>query len=192
MTSERWRCFVAVPVPSAVRTALAAAVDGWRRRPDLSGLRWSAPDRWHLTLAFLGNVTPSEADDVARAIDRVVATLQPIRSGTSGLGGFPRASGARVAWMGVEDAAGALARATVLLRAELQVEDGAAFRPHLTLARARSQPVDLRTWISDAGSDVPRVRFDMDRVELIRSHLGSGSRYEILHVVRMGAAVAHA
>ena len=61
MSDERWRCFVAVPIGEALRRDLAAAVEGWRIRPDLAGLRWTEPQSWHVTLAFLG---PIEASSV--------------------------------------------------------------------------------------------------------------------------------
>ena len=41
MSVERWRCFVAIPIGEALRADLRAAVEGWRRREDLAGMRWA-------------------------------------------------------------------------------------------------------------------------------------------------------
>ena len=49
------RLFVAVWPPADVVTRVAALP-----RPDVAGLRWTAPDHWHVTLRFLGSVPAAE------------------------------------------------------------------------------------------------------------------------------------
>ena len=48
------RAFLALEVPAAVKTQLAAAQEELRR--ELPRARWTRPDGWHLTLKFLGEV----------------------------------------------------------------------------------------------------------------------------------------
>ena len=190
MTDERWRCFVAVRTPDAVRAPLAAAVARWRSRADLDGLRWVPDDRWHLTLAFLGAITPEAAARAASAIDDVARDMPLVRTEAGAIGGFPSSAAARVAWLGVGDPAGEIGRAASALAGVLGIEQ-APLHPHLTLARARSRLIDLRPWIAEEADGLPRVPFVVDRVELIRSHLGAGSRYETLHTALLRAG-AHA
>jgi RNA 2',3'-cyclic 3'-phosphodiesterase len=186
MSDERWRCFVAVPLGEPLRRELAAAVDDWRRRPDLAGLRWTDPGSWHVTLAFLGSIEASSITnhvaDLADAVDRhAPACLE-----TAGVGGFPSAARARVAWYGVADLDGALAALAADVRRAAGVESS-EFRGHVTLARTRRDPVDLRAWVRDA--EAPAGELAVDRVELMRSHLGRRpARYEVVESFSLGDA----
>lgn len=185
--TDSWRCFVAVPMGQELTAALAPLLDEWRGRPDLVGLRWSEPDAWHLTLAFLGDTAAADVPRLAAALEAArgheVGVLR-----TSGLGGFPSMSRARVAWCGVTDPAGRLGTLAEAVCHALALPVGDPFRPHVTLARARSAPVDLRPWASSASALDSRVH--VDRVELMRSHLGQGpARYEVLTSVPLGVPI---
>ncbi len=187
MTTERWRCFVAVPIGEALREDLRVAVDAWRARDDLAGLRWTDPDGWHVTLAFLGPTDPGSVPLLSERLASVANAHEPTSSTTGGLGGFPTPSRARVAWYGIEDGAGRLARVAADVAAALGLEATRPLRPHLTLARARHEPVDLRPWLASASA--PRGMLAADRIELMRSHTGRGpARYETLATMKLGVS----
>ena len=40
---ERWRCFIAVPLPPGLRVDLTDVVSAWRGEPDGLDLRWTDP-----------------------------------------------------------------------------------------------------------------------------------------------------
>jgi 2'-5' RNA ligase len=186
MSDERWRCFVAIPLGEELRTDLAAAVDEWRARPDLAGLRWSDAASWHVTLAFLGSIEPAVVRDLKARLADAVDAHALVQRPTGGVGGFPSAARSRVAWYGVGDPDGALADLAGDVRRAAGVED-AAFRGHVTLARARRGPVDLRAWVQDA--DAPAGVLGVNRVQLMRSRLGRGpAQYEVLESFALGAA----
>lgn len=186
MSDAAWRCFVAVPLGDEVRAALGAAVDGWRARDDLAGLRWAEPGGWHLTLAFLRAVDPGQVRAIEAAVAATAARHLPWRARTGGLGGFPSAARARVAWYGVADADGRMAMLAADLHAALGLDVVGPFRAHVTLARGRRDPVDLRSWI--AATSAPTGELRVDRLELMRSHLGGGpARYETLATAALGA-----
>ena len=186
MSTERWRCFVAVPLGEELRRELALAADGWRLRPELVGLRWTDPASWHVTLAFLGPIDPPAAADLGPRLDVVAAGQAPILLPSAGVGAFPTAARARVAWYGVADPDGALAALAGHVRQATRL-DGGVFRAHVTLARARHESVDLRPWVRDAGA--PSGELTVDRIELMRSHLRRGpARYEVLHSSAVGVA----
>ena len=55
------RLFVAIWPSEAAREALSHTVDEARQAaPDV---RWQPPERWHITLAFLGPADPAKATD---------------------------------------------------------------------------------------------------------------------------------
>lgn len=98
-----------------------------------------------------------------------------------GVGAFPMPARGRVAWYAVDDADRRLADLAHDLGAALRVEVGDPFRPHITLARARRGPVDLRPWLADAAEAAPVATIAVDRIELMRSHLRRGpAAYETL------------
>lgn len=135
------RLFTALEVPEAVRELLDAAVAPLRdRHPELT---WTSRDGWHLTVAFLGEVTvPSE--DVAAVLATVAGAATPIRLSLAAPGRFGR----RVLWVGVRDepvgAVTALGAAVqqALADADLPV-DRKDVRPHLTIARAGRRRADI-------------------------------------------------
>ena len=184
MTDERWRCFVAVPIDDVLRHDLRIAAESWGAHSDLAGLRWTDADAWHVTLAFLG---PTESETVPALIERlaVVADAHELSSSTTrGLGAFPGAARARVAWYGIEDPEARLARLAADVAAALGLDASRRLRPHVTLARARRQPVDLRPWLSSASA--PEGTLKTDEIQLMRSHTGTGpARYETLAAMKL-------
>ena len=60
------------------------------------------------------------------------------------------------------------------------------FRAHITLARARREPIDLRAWLAEAATSAPEGELTVDHVQLMRSHLGPrGARYETLESLEL-------
>lgn len=130
------RVFVAVELPERVVEALAA----WR--PRLDGLRPVAPESLHLTLAFLGERSPAEADAAARVVRRAAV---PVGGLSLGAGRWLPSRRPRVLAVEVADptgALGALQRAVVEgLAAAIGFEaERRAFLPHVTVARVSSGP----------------------------------------------------
>ena len=127
-----WRCFIALrPDPAA-----AAALDrlAGRLRRQTSGSRRVARDDLHLTLAFIGVLTPECALRIACLLAQ--HDPAPFRWRIDRLGRFERA---RVAWAaGPDDRRLSALAADVrhLLDAEAVTYDRRAFVPHVTLLRA--------------------------------------------------------
>ncbi len=184
--TDRWRCFVAAPLGADLRTELATAVESWTPHP---ALRWSAPESWHLTLAFLGSIDATAATGVRATVSKVGLRHGPMRLEGSGIGAFPLASRARVIWYGVGDPDGHLAALAADLAASLELESGSPFRPHVTLARVRRGSADLRGWLVAASASAPAGSVEVDRLDLMRSHLGHGvPRYETVATFELGGA----
>ena len=179
---ERWRCFVAVPIGETLRVELAVAVDALRARAtaEVDELRWTEPEAWHLTLAFLGPISPDAVPALAASMTGVAVTHPPFVVPTGGLGAFPSRRDVRVLWYGVTDRSRRLAELAVEVRNAVGLEASAPFRAHLTLARARGdRGSPLAPVIRDAV--FPTGVLNVDRLVLFRGHLGAGPpRYESL------------
>jgi RNA 2',3'-cyclic 3'-phosphodiesterase len=167
------RLFVAVAIPDEVAGELEGAVAPLRAAwPDL---RWTRPEAWHLTLAFLGEVNETVVPQLTPRLERAAARHPSISLALGGAGAFPGAARARVLWTGVHGerrALGALAQsvAAAARRAKAPpAEEGRRFQPHLTLARCRA-PVDARDLVAGL-SGYAGSPWTAQEIYLIRSHL---------------------
>jgi 2'-5' RNA ligase len=178
------RLFVAVVPPPEVLTGLGTAVTPHQAEPAAHrDLRWTGPEDWHVTLAFLGDVPGPVAAGLAPALERTAAGHRPFPLALAGAGAFPAAPHARVLWCGLDGDHAALAAlaasvADAVTRAGAAPPDaGRPFRPHLTLARSggRAQ-ADVRDLVT-ALSGYASPSWPVDRIQLIDSHPGGRPRY---------------
>ena len=145
------------------------------------------PRNIHLTLHFFGQVRPDVAMDVMERAGQRISGLSLFTVRIQGIGAFPGPGRARVLWLGIDrgsveirSVAGIIAEAVDA--AGLQ-RDHRPFRPHLTIARAKKKPVDIR------GADLDFVisPCTMDRVVLFQSRLTPrGPIYTVLKENRFG------
>ena len=135
------RVFLAIEPPQRIRDAIAGLL------PILPpGMRPSREGQFHLTLAFLGDVPDARLPALAEALIGSCAPLAALRLTPRGLGAFPSAASARVAWVGIEGEGLRSLRdevARAARRAGCPPGDD-RFAPHVTIARARGAGVDLR------------------------------------------------
>ncbi len=170
--------FFAVDPSEEARADLAAHLAPLLEAPGAP--RWTAPDRWHLTLLFLGAVPEECVQPLVSAAAPAVEVAPPMDLRLAGGGRFGSLRRPQVAWSGLDgdvaplvDLAARLAGAARALR--LPVEDR-PFRPHLTLGRWRPrQPADgtLTDRLSGYRGPVWPVR----EVRLVESRLGPHPEY---------------
>lgn len=137
-----------------------------RTRPALPGLAWVAPELWHITLAFYGDVPEAEAEAHRARVSAAVKGCRPVELQLLGGGAFPDRRSPRVLWAGIS---GDIPRLAALAR-EMSVDDR-PFHPHLTLARLRRRPEDASALL-DALGHVDGPRFMADSVVLMHSEAG--------------------
>ena len=177
------RLFVALLPPPQVLAELEAAVVSLR--PGWPGLRWAAQDRWHVTLAFLGEVSEARLDGLRDRLGRAAGRHESVQVRIGRGGAFPSAAKARVLCAHIEGEATALAglrglAASVAAGARRAgappPDEGRRYRPHVTLARSRT-PADLRPLVG-ALSGFCGSAWNSAYVELIQSQAGPQPRYD--------------
>jgi 2'-5' RNA ligase len=140
------RLFVAVALDEAARSACAAAA--MRLRDEGFAARWTPPEGYHLTVAFLGAVDAARSAEVEDAMHGAAADLAPLDVPLDALGAFPNPRRARIVWAGPARPVEAFAHACGAVRHRFGAL-GFAFDEHtdahVTLAR------------SDGGSPLPSV-----------------------------------
>lgn len=168
------RLFAGLELPPDTRQMLDLLRGG------IDGAKWRREDQFHLTLRFIGEVEPQQADDIRMALDDVAFRAFTVR--LSGLGLFGRMPVPRVLWVGVEDPAPLRHLhdriGQRLLRLGLAPE-GRKYSPHVTLAHLKGRPRRLRRWLADHEA-FTAPPFKAASFALFRSHLlAEGARYEV-------------
>jgi 2'-5' RNA ligase len=163
------RLFVAVWPPADIADALADLP-----RPEVSGVRWTTREQWHVTLRFLGQVAADALDGVTDAFGRIdVGSAGPVSVEMGPATACLGRGVLQVPVQGLDE----LARVTVQATAGVgQPPDDRPFHGHLTLARARGRRGDLRRL---RGTPLA-ARWKVTELTLVAStpHR-EGSRYEV-------------
>jgi 2'-5' RNA ligase len=177
------RLFVAVTPPAEVLDDLDAAVTAARAgRGDRRDLRWTGPEDWHVTLAFLGEVPGPVAERLAPQLEQAAAGAEPFPLALAGAGAFPAPVRARVLWCGLGGDRSALAALAAAVAAATTragaapPDDGRPFSPHLTLAYYPRPPADAGDLVTVLGAYAGPAWL-VDGIQLIESRTGRRPRY---------------
>lgn len=188
------RTFVAIELARRQRDALAALQRGLSAAAGFAPVR---PERFHLTLKFLGEIDAAQCATIESELERIRAA--PIELRFSGLGAFPSRARPRVVWVGVRAATergepspsaelGAPVALTALAefvdRATRSIAPDKPFAPHVTIARSKSPTARLPSaFFEQTVSDEP---FRVSEFVLYRSTLSTtGAEHEVLRRFRL-------
>jgi 2'-5' RNA ligase len=177
------RAFVAVDAPGSEIADLQQEMmssSGWSPRE----VKPVEPDNFHFTLIFLGEIAGGQqAEKVKEKLAGV--KFEPFPITYTGVGAFPKASNARIIWVGLDregaDKLQALAGQVVARMAEAGFAPDKPFSPHLTIFRAKNRhvAVDVAKYAGKTfGTSI------VDRVHLKKSDLSpSGPTYSNIYTV---------
>lgn len=179
------RLFVAINFPEELRASLVDATAALRHAAP--SVRWTPPERLHLTVKFLGEQPKESVAALAEAIAGVARRHRPMELELSAVGAFPNFRRARVVWIGVE----ASPRLELLYHdVEIACErlgyelEGRVFRPHVTVGRVRpgTAPLELRALADEAAEVGLAETLLVESIDLMVSEATArGARYRVLH-----------
>jgi len=179
------RLFIALNLPSGERDLIARATD--RLRHGNLPVRWVEASAYHLTLKFLGEVTPAGVVGLEQAIAEIAPRHQRLSLHLRGAGAFPDRRRPYVWWVGIEPN-------RPLRDLQIDVERQMAtlgyrpeqrpFSPHLTLGRTRREAPTSA--LAGAAALLHTVALDrtitIESLDLMRSHLSPrGAHYNRIH-----------
>lgn len=166
------RLFAALMPPADVIADLERFLEPRRDHPDW---RWTLPETWHITLAFMEDVDDHHLDRVVEALGELAP--RPLQVQVAGGLAFPNPARARLLGLQVHsdpvDGIDQLAASVRGLCAHAGARvDGETFRAHVTLGRC-NQPQQATRWLQllDTWRSRPWVVRDL---ALVESHLGEG------------------
>ncbi len=187
--TEPFRTFLAITPDEKVLDSVEEKIGALRRGLEFPGIRWEPRSKWHITLRFLGDVEAAEVPELCAAIDEVCRGRSGFSAKVANVGAFPSLKRPRVLWAGIETEGEYLEDLHKSLRTATDrfanKPDEKRFRPHLTLARMKTESRRTLSQIAPAVhpfSDLDFGSWNVDGVELWRSLLKpGGSQYELLN-----------
>jgi len=135
---RRRRLFAGIELDETARSACAAAAQSLQRTGFIA--KYEAPEKLHVTLAFLGYVDPDRVAAVQEALAATASRFAPFAVGLDKLGAFPHERRPRVVFVGSR-AQGAAFRTLAAGLRDAYRELGFRFEDdavvHVTIARVK-------------------------------------------------------
>ena len=146
---------------------------------------WVRPERFHLTLVFLGHCSESQARGLSQALEEPFASSRALNVELEGAGFFPSRGRPRVGWVGLRPSPEILAlqkgvRSTTDCVLGTSESTEGTFLPHLTVVRPRiAWSAAVRRSFCETLAEC-RASWRIERGVLMESLLGSGpARYRV-------------
>jgi len=134
------RAFIAVEIPPEIHKAIESKTALLRAALDGSLVRWVPTENIHLTLKFLGDVSPANVEMLSQMLSVEVSQHSTFVLKFGGLGAFPNPRRPRVIWIGIQAPAEleALQHGIEATTATLGYPtEERPFSPHLTIGRVK-------------------------------------------------------
>ncbi|HEU0179706.1 MAG TPA: RNA 2',3'-cyclic phosphodiesterase [Blastocatellia bacterium] len=183
------RTFIAIEIPSEIKSALAALQTELRRAG--ADVSWTKPENMHLTLNFLGEVDERRIGEIERACVSSAAEFQPFTLRINDTGVFPNARQPRVLWAGLS---GAVENVVEMRRriderlAQIGFKrDEKRFNPHLTIGRLKSNKKTRELLALADAHQLPALSFVVTEIVLMKSELHpAGAEYTPIAKASLG------
>ncbi len=169
------RAFLAAEIPTNLQDAIQAATATLRKSVGGELVRWVPIRNIHLTLKFLGDVSPSSLDLIQHMLQIEAGHYQPFEVHVEGFGCYPNARKPRILWVGLQapSSLSSLQRDLEAASARLGYpSEEREFSPHLTIGRVRQNA---------AATEIQKMRTEVEHVQV--SSLGS-TRVDAIHLFK--------
>ncbi|MDD5116878.1 MAG: RNA 2',3'-cyclic phosphodiesterase [Candidatus Omnitrophica bacterium] len=181
------RAFIAIELAPTIKDTLAKIQDGLK--PCLPKVSWVKPRNLHLTLKFLGDISPHQLKEIKRIIAEAGQETPAFKVKLDDLGVFPGLRQARIIWAGISQDT-AVKQLAEILEAKISgigiPKEKREFSSHITIARVRNpiDPADLETELKKGKNDLvgANLEFNAGGITLFESVLGTtqGPVYTVL------------
>jgi 2'-5' RNA ligase len=181
------RAFIAIEIPEPLKQSISLLQRELARETTGSG--WVKPQNLHLTLKFLGDISPEQLSRVKMIAGAAAGAVPACKIKLDNIGVFPDMDKARIIWIGAERTPAELKFIAQEMENRLEgmgiKKEQRDFRAHITINRLRSplrRPILEKTFTGIKKLlDGPGWEFDCRETLLFESVLGPGGpHYTIL------------
>jgi RNA 2',3'-cyclic 3'-phosphodiesterase len=133
------RAFIAVELPLEIRQTVCAATSNLQKGIG-SLVRWVPMENMHLTLKFLGDISPSNMNMLCQMLHAETDLFNCFELRLKGLGSFPSLKRPRVIYIGIQAPAALETLQRGIESASRRIgyqSEERGFSPHLTIGRVR-------------------------------------------------------
>ena len=132
------RTFISLPASSDIQQQMAAVQS--QLKSSQADVKWELPDKFHITLKFLGTVEQSNIELLSLKIASAVRQFSAFEIIYESLGAFPNLQNPRIIWLGTKPH-----RTVLELQSAIECtcadfgfpKEDRAFHPHITLGRVK-------------------------------------------------------
>ena len=173
------RLFIAIEMNRSVEEVAREVIDDLRGRvarlAPRARVTWSAPERIHVTVRFIGEADEARAQNIRAALEPTIDA--PVFDLTvEGVGAFPPRGAPRVFWAGLTDGRDDLLEVERVVSqrlASLVPSEDRPYSPHLTLARVKEPGRLSRAALFEGLATRPFGKVHVDAITLFESRLSS-------------------
>lgn len=183
------RIFIAIDLSEEARSLAAEYIQDLRDAFPRLRVGWERPEKLHLTLKFLGDISDAQLEGVENAVAAAAHESPHFRLRLEATGVFPSARKARILWLGLTERDNTLREIFNRLEEELETigfpKDPRKFSPHLTIARLREPASSKRLVDLHLTSHFEPVEFEVRELVVYESVLSpKGSVYRTVSKAR--------
>ncbi|MGC9991354.1 MAG: RNA 2',3'-cyclic phosphodiesterase [Candidatus Cybelea sp.] len=185
---KKRRLFVGIQLDDPSRAACTRVSEGLQRTGFAA--KYEPAGKFHVTLAFLGNVAANRCDAIAAALEEVAAQAAPFALTLDKIGAFPHERRPRVVYIGAREQGApfrALAQSVRGSYAALGFEFDDDSVAHVTIARVKDPRAPLRS------IEFAPIGFQVGSLSLFESVFdpkANTSRYEVTRVAALAVAAS--
>ncbi len=181
--SQGNRVFIAISLSEAISKKIEVIQDKLKKTK--ADVRWVKPANIHLTLKFLGNISPEQIFGLKEELEKVAQKFQPFPIFIEEMGSFPSIDSPRVIWVGITRGKEILNKMNKAIEDDLAKigfpREERAFHPHLTLGRCRSSKHRSQLAKQIKAESASLGALAVDKISIYRSLLTSeGPVYSLL------------
>lgn len=154
------RAFIAVEIPSSLQHVIQESTASLHKSLGDELIRWVPMQNVHLTLKFLGDVSPSNLNLIKQMLTAEAGQHPCFEMQIKSIGSFPNSRRPRVIWVGLHAPAAleSLQRGIESASARLgYATDEKSFSPHLTIGRVKQNL---------SAPEIQRIRAELEKTKI--------------------------
>ncbi len=192
---ESIRIFIALPINDELKNRLKQIQEDLRLVN--TDVKWTVPERMHLTLKFIGNTRVSQIDGICKAVSEIASSFSPFFISLSSVGAFPNVNCPQIIWAGIDEGKEIICEMNHQMENRLAIlgfkKETKKFSPHLTIGmvRGRKGIAELTKKIVTIETPVERLRkmsMTVSDIHIMKSQLTpQGAIHSVLGTIALKA-----